>query len=271
MTTSYCASSGCGHPVVSSMICDECTTELLKLLENVDWMLGHLRDVRTRQNRYSQPGGGGSSHEAPLMFNERAAHQMRQYVRTLQKWQARLADHLGLPVRYPRPLAAAAWMWTVIELRGIATWVDAGHMLDELAASHAACVPVIHAPPPRQFLGDCETRYDKTVCVGKIYGTPDTAEASCDTCGATWDATELRLWLLTKMDDRRLSAAEIARIATYMGLTINREQVRKRINQWHARKQIEGDTKDNPRFRFKDVRLLLERDEETRQSNISAS
>ena len=55
------------------------------------------------------------------------------------------------------------------------------------------------------------------------------------------------------------TAAEIAHLSTYLGLDISREQVRKRINQWHRRNQItrKGGVLNEPTFRFGDALALL--------------
>jgi hypothetical protein len=265
-TETYCGAPDCTRPTTIGVLCNDCHNELTHHIDNLPWALEQLQNAATNQTRFTT-GGGAKSTETPLMFNPFASGALASLIATVQIWQGRLADHTGQPIRHPNPIKAAKWMGQNIS--SARTYINAGQMLDALTHAHEHVEKVINKPPQRQYLGDCaDVDNSGHTCPGRMFAYPNEAEARCDTCTKEIDAATRRLELLRKMDDKIMSAAEIARIATYMGLTIDRVQVRKRINKWHSRHRITpiNHDADNPTFRFLEVRLLLEQDEETRQS-----
>ena len=65
------------------------------------------------------------------------------------------------------------------------------------------------------------------------------------------------------------TAAEIARLATYLGLDVPRDRVRKQVLYWHRHKRIEqrsADAEGSPMFRYGEVRGMLYREFGTRVS-----
>lgn len=264
-TDTYCGAPNCGRPSPAGTICEGCFVELSDLIERLPWALSHLRNAATNQVRFTT-GGGSRSTETPLMFNPKASLELSALEATIAMWQARLADHMCTPVRFPNATQAAHWMFD--HLSEAHTFIDAGKMLDSFEFSRKSIEKTLNRPPERTYLGDCTTNDEGHVCPGRMYSFPEEPEARCDLAGHTSDAAELRLKLLRGLDDRVLTASEIARMATYMGLTIDRTQVRKRINQWHSRKRIiaHDHVGDAPRFKFLEVRLMLEQDEASRQT-----
>ena len=73
----------------------------------------------------------------------------------------------------------------------------------------------------------------------------------------------MRARLLGELDDRLCTAAEIAHLSTYLGLKADREQVRKRINQWNKRGLIteHPGVTDEVTFRFGEVYERLAADD----------
>lgn len=298
MVNTKCGS--CYKMTEVGFICPACTQTLLDALANVPEMLTQLQVAVTRQSRFSAMNSGPASGETPVTFNAAASRVSAQYVSTILEWQAKLADQMNPPrgphhtrppyrivepVRFVSPIAAAVWCWNTITDRGVASWVSAGKMVAALVKAEADASEAVDRPLPREYLGDCTLLdEDNAPCDGRVYATSGEVYGVCDTCKGHCDAEEQRLKLLVWLDERVLTAAEIARTSTYLGLTINREQVRKRINQWHHRKrltavthvdtaaelgeEIDPETADHaghaPTFRFKDVRLLLEADEDAR-------
>lgn len=261
----FCGATSCGRPTTSGVLCNECQADLVKHVDSLPWDLEQLQTAATNQNRFTT-GGGAKSNETPLMFNPYASTALASLVATVQIWQARMADHVGQPVRFTNPLRAAKWMGQHVDQTR--TYINAGQLLDALTYAHDHVEHTINKPPQRQFLGDCAT-VDETghTCPGRMYAFAEETEARCDTCGKTIDAATKREELIHELDDRKLTASEIAQLATYMGLTINREQVRKRVNQWSSRGRIiaADHVGSDPRFKFLEVRLLLEQDEGARQ------
>lgn len=259
----YCGAPGCDKPTTSGVLCADCHADLIRHVGSLPWDLAQLQNAATNQVRFTT-AVGAKSDETPLMFNPYASTALASLVATVHIWQGRLADHIGQPVRFPNPVKAAKWMGK--NLDQIQTFINAGKMLDALADAHGHVEHTINKPPSRQFLGDCNDNEQGHVCPGRMFAYPDEIEARCDTCTREVNASDRRLELIDELDDRHLTASEIARMTTYMGLTIDREQVRKRINQWHSRKRIVSTNHDEsaPQFKFQDVRLLLEQDEEAR-------
>jgi hypothetical protein len=131
--------------------------------------------------------------------------------------------------------------------------------VDEITAAVAACHRLIDRPADRQYLGQC-----KFCESGRLYARSGSTWARCESCDTGIDAQELRDGLLAELDDRLCTAADIAKLSTYLGLKANREQVRNRINQWHKRKRISAEPafSDDPVFRFGIVwRLLMSENE----------
>lgn len=262
----YCGAKNCGRPAIAGVLCNDCQRDLEIHVDNLPWALEQLQNAATNQTRFTT-GGGAKSTETPLMFNPFASTALASLTATVHIWQGRIADHSGQPVRFSNPIKAARWIGG--HTPSTRTFINAGQMLDALIYALEHVETVINRPPSPQYLGDCASTDDRGhTCPGRMFAYPNEVEARCDTCGKEIEAAARRLTLLRELDDRHLTAAEIARMATYMGLTIDREQVRKRINQWHSRKRIEQVNSDGAtaQFRFMEVRLMLEQDEEKRQT-----
>lgn len=140
--------------------------------------------------------------------------------------------------------------WMLWRVDGLALHDIGIEAVDEISEAVQTCHRLIDRHPERQYLGSCE------VCEsGRIYARPGSKTATCDACDAGTDASEVRAKLLKQLEDRLCTAAEIARLSTYLGLKADREQVRKRINQWHKREVIDSHAafSDESAFRFGDI------------------
>jgi hypothetical protein len=303
MSKSNC--KNCGQLTDAGPVCTRCVDQLLDVLADVPEMVNELRVTLSRQTKMPAASGMTQARpgklkpgveapipgEAPVVFNERASDLSLEYARMILRWQARLADHLNPssvpgqvrppyrvsePVRFMNPIAAASWMWTQIRERGIASWADAATMVRRLVDVDKQVEELIDRPVPVEYLGECELpNEDGQPCGGDVYAGPDDAYGECRRCKGLCDAQQQRLSLLTWLDERLMTAAEIARMTVWLGLRMDRDTVRKRINQWHSRGRVpcvpvcaphvvDAATDDavdetaSPTFRFRDVRLLLE-------------
>jgi hypothetical protein len=258
-TETFCGAPNCAKPTDTGTLCPDCHHELTALVDNLPWALTQLQYAATNQTRFTI-SVGARSQETPLAFNPRASAELAAFAANVQLWQGRLADHQGMPVRFTNPVKAAKWL--ADHLTTIRTYINAGQMLDSLAYTFRSVEAVINRPPPSQYLGDCTSNENGHTCPGRMYAFPGKPEARCDTCGTTKDAEALRLTLLTDLDSRSLTAAEIATTAAYMDLPFSREQVRKKINRWHNKQRISptGTEHGDPKFNFGTVRRLLEED-----------
>ena len=144
--------------------------------------------------------------------------------------------------------------WLLWRVDGLTLNEIGSDAVDEITSAVAHCHRVIDRPADRQYLGACEECDD-----GRLYARPGGALARCDYCGTTVEAQKLRDRMLDELDDRLCTAAEIARLSTYLGLRADRETVRKRINQWHKRGLLNevSSFSDEPTFRFGGVYAML--------------
>lgn len=269
MSTTFCGAPNCSNPIESATLCTDCTQELTHHLEQAAWILDELRNSHTRQQRFSKAIGARSNTETPIPFNPRAAEALAAYVALLARWQARLADHYGIPVRYPNPLAAATWIWTSVTTRGIATFIDAGRMLAELTNQHDDIEKVINKAPERWFAGKCSAPYlDGQDCPQDLYADNKSGTITCPLCKTQHDIATRRDALFEAAEDVLATATEAARaIVVWTDYLRGENKLVRRIGMWATRGRIEQrgtirqDGKDRPLYRVGDIQALLADDE----------
>lgn len=266
----YCAVPGCNRPSDGWFVCANCGIVASNaLLDFADWLLDDLQLVITRQTRYTQGGGRSKSATTPLMFNDRASDHAGGVAMFLDTAARMISEDNQWEADYSDAAGAARWLEH--RMSAIRLHVDGGETVDGILAWHVAIKQTIDRPVPRQFLGDCKAVDEGQVCPGRIYGREGKPEARCDTCGATHQADELRGGLLSELEGRLVSASEAARLATYLGIPLDREQVRKRINQWAKRGRImRHDREGEQVFRFGEIHDRLA-EEEARRAGDKAS
>lgn len=253
----------CGRPTRdAAYACDVCGDELARALGDVPWLDEQLEVTLTRQQgvdyrRLSQGSGAKKPAERPLPGNWSASEARTHLKALLVSWvlfceseSIRNSDpSVGLPLDGIAPMSR----WLMWRVDGLMLNDIAPEAVDEITSAVAHCHRLIDRHPERQYLGPC------AVCeTGRLYSRPGSTVAICDGCDTTTDADKVRAKLLNELDDRLCTAAEIARLSTYLGLKAGREQVRNRINQWHKRGRIVSESMfDEPAFRFGTVYAML--------------
>ena len=272
-TTSYCAAAGCDHPNTDTTLCKDCAAKLIEQLAEIPWVMDQLRIAFTKQARLTKQGGGSKSTEIPLIINPAAGTTMNQLAQTLAQWQSRIADHTGTPVRYPNPVTAAAWMLTTITNKQTTTWVDAGHMLDDLTNERRHADKIIYGPPQKWFAGICSTQTGSHICDQNLYAESDKGVIVCPRCGATHDVANRRTLLLKYAEDVLATASEAARaIVVWSDYQRGENKLVKRIGMWAERGRIERrghvveGGKQRPTYRIGDILDLLAADEQKKAS-----
>lgn len=252
-----CAAS-CGRPSDGWIVCKQCSEHLKGVLVDMGWMLDELDTVITGQARYVDDASGKAA-EMPMVFDVKASETRAYLVNEISTAVRLIEDANKWKSGATSEKVAAAWL--LEKVSAIRLHPAGGDIVDGIMRWWAAAMMVIDRPAQRQYLGDCGVGEGDVACPGRIYGRAGKPEARCDTCGATYEADEMREWLLKRLDDQLCTAAEIARLSTYLGLDIGRDQVRKRINQWHKRGVIQrkGGAEDSPEFRFGEALALLAR------------
>lgn len=253
----------CGRPTRDAAYgCDNCGDLLARALGDISWLDEQLEVTITRQSGidYRRMGSGGAKKDAerPLPGNWTVSEARTHLKALLVSWVL-LSNEDGVRSSDPNDglpddNLVAISRWLLWRVDGLMLHEAGGDAVDEIASAVAHCHRLIDRHPERQYLGQCEA------CVGgRLYARPGSDKATCEACDTSIDAQIVRERLLGELDDRLCTAAEIARLSTYLGLKAGREQVRKRINQWHRRDVIESHAafSDDPAFRFGEVYALL--------------
>lgn len=254
--TTFC---DCGKPTRDgAYFCEDCADQLAKALGDVTWLTEELETTISRQKggTYNETSKGA---ETPSPVNWTASEARTHLRGVLVSWVLFCRDE---HVRNSSPNQDALPGDTLPDLARWLLWrVDGLSLLDigpsaveQITSATAHCHRLIDSPPVKQYLGTC------LLCDGRQYAAPRGTWATCEACDAKTLAQPIRDAMVQKLDDRLCSAAEIADLSSYLGLKANREQVRKRVNQWHKRGRIvrEHAFADEPVFRFGIVRRLLE-------------
>ena len=263
----------CGRPTRDAAYgCDNCGDELARALGDVPWLDEQMEVTITRQQgidyrRLGHGKGGKKDAERPLPGNWTAS-EARTHLKALLVLWTRLCDEEDVRSSDPRdglpddnlPAISRWLMWRV---DGLMLHEAAGDAVDEIKSAVAHCHRLIDRHPERQYLGPCSACDD-----GRLYARPGGSLATCESCDTSLDAAAVRTRLLAELDDRLCTAAEIARLSTYLGLKANRDQVRNRINQWHSRGRISSESvlADESAFRFGTVYAMLVSDEYGKKS-----
>lgn len=235
--TTYCSEPDCGRPASSTTLCAQHSDELEELLLQVDWVIDQLRVALARQENFKATRGG-SSGETPIAWNDRASRAARAYVDVVTTWQGRVADHIGIPVRYPNPLAAATWL--LVARPRLNAYVDAGKMLVALSAAHDTALDVINRPADGWYAGVCSaTRPDDSDCPRDLYADDESGVIVCSLCGARHDIQSRRAALLEYAMDHLATATEIARaVVVWSDYARGENRLVKRISTWEERGRI---------------------------------
>lgn len=277
----------CGRPTRDTLtVCDTCSDNFARALGEIPWLDEQLDVTITRASGidYRQMGSAGRvnprsdkridgdntpeppSADSPALgaamqhdlYNWTAADARINLRALLVSWVKFCAEE-GVRSSDPRddlpadtlPAMSRWMMWRVDGLAFNEIGPDA---VEEITSAVAHCYRLIDRPAERQYLGAC------TSCeTGRLYARPGGEWATCNECRTALDAEAVRRRLLVELEDRLCTAAEIARLSTYLGLKAGREQVRNRINQWHKRDRIEAHPSfsEGATFRFGAVYALL--------------
>lgn len=268
-----CGRTACDRPADGWYLCQPCTHDLEKQLHDTAWMLDQLDLVIAGGTRYTDHPGKTTSRdtETRLPYSPHAATVRDNYTAAITG--TALATYANNPAyvdEWPTsgpitPTFAAAWLATRIS--ALRLHPDAGPLADAITKAHETALYTIDRPPGRKYLGTCATDWQGLDCGGRIYQRAGKPEARCDTCGGEYTNVEaLEAAILERLDSHLATAPEIAELATYLDLTINRTQVRKAINLWVHRKQlVPAQREPDIKFRFIEARVLLEKAEEKRR------
>lgn len=254
-----CTVSTCSRPSEGWFVCATCS-EIFQnqVLSEIGWLLEDLDLVIAGQVRYAGQVGGRSS-EPRLPVNLTASDSRAQLLNELTTAVRMIADANQVDYDCTDGETAAAWLAYRISMIRLH---PAGHeVIEGVTREFAGAHWIVDRPRAKQYLGDCkdhERTDDLPICPGSIYALDGKPEARCDVCGNWWDKDHLRGWLISQLEDRIMTASEIARISTYLGMDWSRDRIRKLMNQWHKRghitsHEIQQDGQHVVGFRFGDA------------------
>lgn len=267
----------CGKPTRdNAVLCDNCTDELDRALGNVPSVVEEL-DISITGQRSAPIVFGSPSATLSLPWHEMAAEAMRELRTILVLW-TRLCAEEGVgsgPTELPADNLPAISRWLMHKVAGLAHH-DAGQdALDEITNAIAECERVIFwKRRSRTYLGPCGQRVEDEegvvlmdACAGEVYAEEGAAVGACEDCKQGVTVVIRQSELNRQLDDRLCTAAELARLATILGLDAPRDAVRKKINYWHRHKRITsrgtvseraaGTIAEAPTFRYGEVRVML--------------
>lgn len=261
-TAGTCA---CGRPTRDNAYgCDDCADELSRFLGDATWLAEQLDTTITRQ-KGKHPTAGGRSADAIVWHDKASKIQkgFRRYLRVVVRYcvathVTHSSPYLGHPdTREAMPAEMAGWLlWRV---DGLTHKADFDALLRAALKLEEQTLRVIDAAPDLLYLGICGAQHElEEPCDGAVYAIAGEDVGKCRVCRARYDTEARRTGLQQKLDDRLCTAAEIAHLATYLGIDAKRSTVRNLVNQWHKRKRITAAPGvGDPRFRYGDIAPLL--------------
>lgn len=267
----------CGRPTRdNAYVCDECREGRLDhALGQVAWLDDQL-DTSIAKTKAASLAGGARSAEAGLPWHEKAATARRALHSTLV-WWVRFAQEesvRGVPNWQPTDRLPSLARWLLHVTRGMALRDIGPDMVDQITDAVAECERIIYWKRRfRVYLGTCGQRVEDEdgvilleKCPGEVYADEGAAVGKCDSCDQGVTVVIRQAELNQALDDRLCSPAELARLAVILGLDAPRDEVRRKIVQWHRQNRIERrgtepGTEDSerptPLFRYGEVRPLL--------------
>lgn len=184
----------------------------------------------------------------PMPVNQQAADDYHAVLNTITTWARHVSEQRGfdLPPANRRPLSVAAG-WLALHIDWVRHRPEAEEAFDELNYACQLMSRIVDRPPTRVVVGQCG-------CGQYLYALPRAVEVRCQACGTTYGVEASRAMLREALNQMIFTAAEIATLATTLGLTDRRDQARKLINVWSNRGQIVShDYMGEPAYRFGEV------------------
>lgn len=257
----------CGRPT-DAYVCATCEETFSIALGDCPWVDDELETSTTRQKAAGTQGSARGT-ETSLPWNPKAANARRQLLTALSKWAHYCSRHkiAGTPRWHGRDTIPSRSRWLMNCVHGLTLDPRGPEAMREIQTLVAEGERIIFwKRKNRIYLGPCDQAIidedgllitDK--CPGDVYAEEGEPVGSCEECEQGVTVAIRKADLEKQLDDRLCTAAEIARLSTYLGLHVDRERVRKQVNAWNGKK-IHPSSRDlagDPMFRYGDVRALL--------------
>lgn len=259
----------CGKPTRDdTWLCDDCQDEFTLTLADLGALDEELVVTITRQ-RAAATTGGPRSATTPLPWHEGAGDARRALHGLLVSWVRLCAeeDVKGPQIAFPADSIPSLAAWLATRVHGLALHDAGPDAMDEITDAAAECHRIVFwKRKSRIYLGTCgkvttdEDGNEYDPCPGEVYADEDEPVGHCDLCREGATVVVKRSAMEAELDTRLYTAAEIARLSTFLGLDAPRDQVRKRVLYWHRHKLVEQrgtNAEGHPMFRYGEVRGRL--------------
>ncbi len=285
--TQHLCATGCGKATTAT-ICTDCTRQLVTDLRALATggilrirvhhrLVDGKREAYTRTDsrpslyellvdtlvRKDHTGGqsigavsGAPSYE--LTFHRRAAKLKNLVDADVATWAREIARVNGRELTATTVRAAAAWL--AKEPKLIAAHPHAGQLAATMRKHVRAIKRVIDRDPDNVYLGQCgAVTAPDVVCERDLYVPPGQPVTQCPECGAIWDVSHRREFLLVAVDDQLATPPEISKALSRLGQPVTENMIygyahRGKLDPHppHPR-----DPRSRPRYRIGDVRAIL--------------
>lgn len=254
----------CAKPIQdTAYVCSDCCEALRRSLRDVEKVAGDITLTVAKLDRMARTGGtapmeddwhkgAGALVSTPMPVNLDAASRHDAAVNTLATWCRHITEERGVqPAELAHPLATMANF-----LRGCVTWLahrpEGDEAFNDIEAACRTIVRLVDRPPDRTVVGRCP-------CGTYLYATAGADAVRCQGCGTSYDVASSREALRIDLEDRLMTAGQIATMAAHLGLAKGRESARLLVNLWASRGRIvaHGRIDGDPVFRFGEVLTRL--------------
>ncbi|MER7164512.1 DUF1922 domain-containing protein [Micromonospora sp. NPDC000207] len=247
----------CDKPVddPAAYACTSCTTNARRHLDDIADTTPAARDVAGGATRRGTPTR--SNGDARLPINLGASARLDAAQTALTTWARHVAGERGIqPPTGPDPLHAAA-QWLTRHLDWLRHRQEVPEAYRDIAAVRRIVTGIVDRPAGRVLVGACD-------CGTVLYAKATAATIGCRTCERAWDVAESRDILRQALDDKHMTASQIAALAVVADPDLDRQRVRRLVNVWGHRHAVDvrGHSADgDPLYRLGDVmdRVLASR------------
>jgi hypothetical protein len=221
------ACARCGRPTQDGYVCHE---DAQSLAEDLREAAGHAEDAWTVISRQTRYGGGlRGNGDQPLPVDFTASAERAAVDHTISTWTRELTTQ-------PPAQLHDAMRWLAGHVNQLRAHPDAAQAFDEL---HHACQTLrrlVDRPGAAglRLVGMCDC--------GRILYAPhgrDIVQCRATNCGASWNVDKSQAILRKALDNRHVTAAEAAHLAGFIDTDRTGQQIRKLVNKWAERDQIE--------------------------------
>lgn len=265
----------CGQPTQDeAWLCPTCEDRFLGTLADLPALDEELSVTITRQRAAGAAGTPrGATNSLP--WHETASDARRALHGLLVSWVRFCTEENVRGKRMDDPVDRIDSLatWLASRVHGLALLDIGPEAMDEITDAAAECHRIVFwKRRNRVYLGPCGVTREQPnpdtgfiggtedPCPGEVYAEEGEPVGYCDLCGDGATVAVKRSAMEKDLDSRLYTAAEIARLSTYLGLDVPREQVRRRVLYWHRHKLVEQrstNLEGLPLFRYGEVRGRL--------------